>query len=105
MSAYRKSPEAIARLTPEQYRVTQESATERPGTGEHLHTTEPGIYVDIVSGEPLFASSSKFESGCAWPSFSTPIVPSEGERRVGHECVSTDRSRWGAYELKKKQKN
>src|SRR3546814_3645318 len=75
MSAYRKSPEAIARLTPEQYRVTQESATERPGTGEHLHTTEPGIYVDIVSGEPLFASSSKFESGCGWPSFSTPIVP------------------------------
>src|SRR3546814_10088598 len=62
MSAYRKSSEAIARLTPEQYRVTQESATERPGTGEHLHTTEPGIYVDIVSGEPLFASSSKFES-------------------------------------------
>src|SRR3546814_3496164 len=60
---------AIARLTPEQYRVTQEGATERPGTGEHLHTTEPGIYVDIVSGEPLFASSSKFESGCGWPSF------------------------------------
>src|SRR3546814_1533581 len=49
MSAYRKSPEAIARLTPEQYRVTQESATESPGTGEHLHTNEPGIYVDIVS--------------------------------------------------------
>src|SRR3546814_15193853 len=57
MSAYRKSPEAIARLTPEQYRVTQESATERPGTGEHLHTTDPGIYVEerksVVEGQRL----------------------------------------------------
>lgn len=73
MSDYRKTPEAIARLTPEQYRVTQESATERPGTGEHLHEERPGIYVDIVSGEPLFASSAKFESGCGWPSFTKPI--------------------------------
>lgn len=75
MTTYSKHPDAIARLTPEQYRVTQESATERPGTGEHLHTTEPGIYVDIVSGEPLFASSAKFESGCGWPSFTKPIEP------------------------------
>lgn len=73
MSDYRKTPEAIARLTPEQYRVTQESATERPGTGEHLNEERPGIYVDIVSGEPLFASSAKFESGCGWPSFTKPI--------------------------------
>ncbi|MGV8932185.1 MAG: peptide-methionine (R)-S-oxide reductase MsrB [Luteimonas sp.] len=75
MNAYRKSAEAIAKLTPEQFRVTQESATERPGTGEYLDNHAPGIYVDIVSGEPLFASSSKFESGCGWPSFSKPITP------------------------------
>ena len=75
MNEYRKSPEAIARLTTEQYRVTQESATERPGTGEYLHNKQAGIYVDIVSGEPLFASSSKFESGCGWPSFTRPIAP------------------------------
>ena len=70
---YRKTPEALARLTKEQYRVTQESATERPGTGEYLDNHEPGIYVDIVSGEPLFASSDKFESGCGWPSFTKPV--------------------------------
>ena len=75
MADYRKDPDAIARLTPEQYRVTQESATERPGTGELLHEKRAGIYVDIVSGEPLFASSDKFESGCGWPSFTKPIVP------------------------------
>jgi peptide-methionine (R)-S-oxide reductase len=73
MANYRKTPEAVASLSPEQYRVTQESATERPGTGEYLHNKEPGIYVDIVSGEPLFASSDKFESGCGWPSFTRPI--------------------------------
>jgi len=72
---YRKTPEAVARLSKEQYRVTQESATERPGTGEYLDNHEPGIYVDIVSGEPLFASSDKFESGCGWPSFTKPIEP------------------------------
>ena len=62
-------------LSPEQYRVTQQSGTERPGTGEHLDNKEPGIYVDIVSGEPLFASSDKYESGCGWPSFTKPIEP------------------------------
>ena len=74
MPDYRKTPEALARLTPEQYRVTQESATERPGTGALLAEKRPGIYVDIVSGEPLFASSAKFESGCGWPSFTKPIA-------------------------------
>jgi peptide methionine sulfoxide reductase MsrB len=52
---FSKDPEAIAKLSPDQYRVTQQSATERPGTGEHLYNKEPGIYVDIVSGEPLAA--------------------------------------------------
>ena len=75
MQKYSKDPEAIAKLTPEQYRVTQESATERPGTGAYLDNKKPGIYVDIVSGEPLFASSDKFDSGCGWPSFTKPIVP------------------------------
>lgn len=73
MTAYRKTEAAIARLSPEEYRVTQQNATERPGTGALLHNKEPGIYVDIVSGEPLFASSDKFESGCGWPSFTKPI--------------------------------
>lgn len=97
MSKYQKSEEAIAKLNAEQYRVTQQSGTEMPGTGEHLHNEEPGIYVDIVSGEPLFASSSKFESGCGWPSFTKPIDKhhvnelfddSHGMRRV--EVRSTD---------------
>jgi peptide-methionine (R)-S-oxide reductase len=75
MADYFKDESVIAQLTPEQYRVTQESATERPGTGALLNNKAPGIYVDIVSGEPLFASSDKFESGCGWPSFTKPIEP------------------------------
>ncbi|SFU97240.1 MULTISPECIES: peptide-methionine (R)-S-oxide reductase MsrB [unclassified Methylobacterium] len=73
MAAYNKTPEAVAALTPEQHRVTQQSGTERPGTGALLHNKEPGIYVDIVSGEPLFASSAKYDSNCGWPSFTKPI--------------------------------
>ncbi|MEB8388784.1 peptide-methionine (R)-S-oxide reductase MsrB [Rhodobacteraceae bacterium KMM 6894] len=75
MTAYTKDPDAIARLSPEEYRVTQQSGTERPGTGALLNNKAPGIYVDIVSGEPLFASGDKFESGCGWPSFTKPIEP------------------------------
>ena len=74
-TAYQKSQEAIAKLTPQQYQVTPQSGTERPGTGEYLHNKQPGIYVDIVSGEPLFASADKYESGCGWPSFTKPITP------------------------------
>ena len=74
MTTYRKDPDVIATLTPEQYRVTQQSGTERAGTGPYLDNKEPGIYVDIVSGEPLFASSDKYESGCGWPSFTKPIM-------------------------------
>ena len=72
---YGKSQEAIDRLTAEQRRVTQEAGTERPFTGEYNDHKEPGIYVDIVSGEPLFASSDKFDSACGWPSFTKPIEP------------------------------
>ena len=75
MREFRKNEEAIRKLAPEQYRVTQKGGTEAPGTGEFLANDEPGIYVDIVSGEPLFASSDKFESGCGWPSFTKPIEP------------------------------
>ncbi len=73
MTTYRKTEGAIKALTPEQYRVTQQNGTERPGTGEYEHNKAIGIYVDIVSGEPLFASSDKFDSGCGWPSFTKPI--------------------------------
>ncbi|MFT6901344.1 MAG: peptide-methionine (R)-S-oxide reductase [Cognaticolwellia sp.] len=73
MSQYTKSSDAIAALSAEQYRVTQESGTERPWTGELLENTSPGIYVDVVSGEPLFASADKFDAGCGWPSFTKPI--------------------------------
>ncbi len=72
--SYAKTEDAVARLTPEQYRVTQQNGTERPFTGEYDDHFEPGLYVDIVSGEPLFASSAKFASGCGWPSFSKPVV-------------------------------
>ena len=72
---YTKTDEAVGKLTPEQYRVTQENGTERPFTGEYHDNKRPGIYVDVVSGEPLFASADKFDSGCGWPSFTKPIVP------------------------------
>ncbi len=75
MHEFRKNPKVIANLTPEQYRVTQQSGTERSGTGIYLNNKQPGIYVDIVSGEPLFASTDKYESGCGWPSFTKPIDP------------------------------
>ena len=75
MTRFTKDPDAIARLTPEEFHVTQQSGTERPGTGKYLSNKALGIYVDIVSGEPLFASSDKFESGCGWPSFTKPIEP------------------------------
>lgn len=89
---YEKTDDAISRLTPEQFRVTQQDGTERPFTGEYDEHFEPGIYVDIVSGEPLFASSAKFNSGCGWPSFSKPIVPENvNERRdTSHGMIRTE---------------
>jgi peptide-methionine (R)-S-oxide reductase len=92
MPNYSKTPEAVAKLSPEQYRVTQQSATERPGTGAYLHNKEPGIYVDIVSGEPLFASSDKYESRCGWPSFTKPIEPANINelRDATHGMVRTE---------------
>lgn len=75
MPKYEKTDAAVSKLSLEEYRVTQQSGTERPGTGKLLKNKEPGIYVDIVSGEPLFASADKYESGCGWPSFTKPIEP------------------------------
>jgi len=90
--SYAKTEDALVRLTPEQFRVTQESGTERPFTGEYDAHYEPGIYVDVVSGEPLFASSSKFSSGCGWPSFSKPIVAEHVNelRDVSHGMVRVE---------------
>ena len=102
MADYFRDEAAIARLTPEQYRVTQQSGTERPGTGELLYNKRPGIYVDIVSGEPLFASSDKFESGCGWPSFTKPIEPAHVAELTdtSHGMVRTEvRSKHGDSHL------
>lgn len=92
MPDYHKRPEAVAALTPEQYRVTQESGTERAGTGALLHTRKPGLYVDVVSGEPLFASADKFDSHCGWPSFTRPIEPANVAelRDASHGMVRTE---------------
>jgi peptide-methionine (R)-S-oxide reductase len=75
MANYNKNPEAISQLSPEQYRVTQHDGTERPFQNAYWDNKEPGIYVDVVSGEPLFASIHKFESGTGWPSFTKPLEP------------------------------
>jgi peptide-methionine (R)-S-oxide reductase len=102
MSKYRKTAEAVSRLTPEQYRVTQRDGTEYPGTGEYLANEEPGIYVDVVSGEPLFASSDKFDSGTGWPSFIRPIeqVNVVELRDTAHDMTRTEvRSAFGNSHL------
>jgi peptide-methionine (R)-S-oxide reductase len=108
---FRKDPDAISRLTPEQFRVTQLGATEYPGSGEYLYHDEPGIYVDVVSGEPLFASSDKYHPGTGWPSFTRPIDPANvnelpdgvhtevrsvhGDSHLGHVFPDGPRDRGG----------
>jgi len=92
MPTYSKNPEALARLSPEQYRVTQQSGTEPPFQNDFWDHHEPGLYVDVVSGEPLFTSRDKFDSGCGWPSFTRPV---EAEyvienRDVTHGMVRTE---------------
>ncbi len=74
-TSYQKDPQAVSRLTDRQYQVTQEGATEPAFQNEFWDNKEPGIYVDVVSGEPLFASVSKYDSGSGWPSFTVPIEP------------------------------
>jgi peptide-methionine (R)-S-oxide reductase len=75
MTNYTKDADKVAKLTPEQYQVTQEAATEPPFRNEFWDHKEAGIYVDVVSGEPLFASTKKYDSGCGWPSFTAPLEP------------------------------
>ncbi|MGC2168730.1 MAG: peptide-methionine (R)-S-oxide reductase MsrB [Acidimicrobiales bacterium] len=75
MAQYTKDPEKVAQLTPNQYQVTQNAATEPPFRNEFWEHKEAGIYVDVVSGEPLFASTKKYDSGCGWPSFTAPLEP------------------------------
>ena len=102
MSGYRKTPEALARLSPLQRRVTQDAATERPFDNEFNAHKEAGLYVDVVSGEPLFTSMDKFESGCGWPSFSKPVESSNVvEKHDGsHGMIRTEvRSKHGDSHL------
>jgi len=82
MPNHGKNRETIAQLTPEQFRVTQEGGTERPFDNAFWDHNEPGIYVDIVSGEPLFSSLDKFEGGCGWPSFTRPLEGENVEERA-----------------------
>ena len=92
LAQYTKTKEAVSALSAEQYRVTQQSGTERAGSGQYLANKAPGIYVDVVSGEPLFASSDKYESGCGWPSFTKPIEPAHVTeiRDASHGMVRTE---------------
>ena len=89
---YRKDPQAISRLTPEQFKVTQKSATEPAFRNEFWDNHQPGIYVDVVSGEPLFASVDKYDSGSGWPSFTVPIEPGNvvQKRDFSHLMIRTE---------------
>ncbi|MGF1614962.1 MAG: peptide-methionine (R)-S-oxide reductase MsrB [Gammaproteobacteria bacterium] len=99
---YQKTPEAIRKLKPNQYEVTQNSGTEPPFQNEFWNHKEDGIYVDVVSGEPLFASTTKFDSGTGWPSFLQPIAPEYIIERAdrSHGMVRTEvRSKQGDSHL------
>lgn len=89
MSDYKDKEELKKKLTPIQYKVTQKNATERPGTGEYDQFFEDGIFVDVVSGEPLFSSNDKYDAGCGWPSFTKPIkkrtIKEKRDRKFGME--------------------
>ena len=89
---YRKDPDAIAELDARQYAVTQESATEPAFNNAFWDKKEAGIYVDVVSGEPLFASTGKFDSGCGWPSFTVPLEPANVVEKTDatHGMVRTE---------------
>lgn len=102
MSTYNKNPDAISRLSPEQYRVTQTNGTERPFNNVYWDNKEPGIYVDVVSGEPLFASINKFDSRTGWPSFTKSIEPENIVEKtdISHGTKRTEvRSRHGDSHL------
>jgi peptide-methionine (R)-S-oxide reductase len=89
---YEKTPENVARLTPEQYRITQENGTEPAFANEFWDNKDAGLYVDVVSGEPLFASTQKFDSHCGWPSFTAPLEPGHVIEKLdaSHGMVRTE---------------
>ena len=102
MPNYQKTSEAISRLSPEQYDVTQRNGTERPFKNAYWDNEQPGLYVDVVSGEPLFTSMDKFDSGCGWPSFTKPLEPENvlEKRDRSHGMIRTEvRSRAGDSHL------
>lgn len=87
MTTYTKPSDAELRqqLSPLQYEVTQHEGTERPFSNEYWNNHRDGIYVDVVSGEPLFSSLDKFESGTGWPSFTKPLEPENVDTRTDHK--------------------
>ncbi len=89
---YDRTEQALAALTPRQYRVTQENATEPAFANEYVDNKQPGIYVDVVSGEPLFASIHKYDSGSGWPSFTSPLEAANVIEKIdtGHGMVRTE---------------
>ncbi|WP_029137517.1 peptide-methionine (R)-S-oxide reductase MsrB [Nakamurella lactea] len=95
---YRKTPEALSRLTDHQYRVTQQGGTEPAFDNEYWDNHEPGIYVDVVSGQPLFSSNDKFDSGTGWPSFTRPIEEDAVRTRTdsSHGMIRTEALSAGA---------
>lgn len=99
---YRKTEEAVSKLTRAQYAVTQQDATEPPFRNEFWDHKDAGIYVDIVSGEPLFASSQKFDSHCGWPSYFEALEPGNivEKRDMSHGMIRTEvRSKHGDSHL------
>jgi methionine-R-sulfoxide reductase len=99
---YQKSEERIKELDPIQYSVTQNDGTERPFQNKYWDNKEEGIYVDVVSGEPLFASTDKFDSGTGWPSFTKPIdknfITEKSDRKLGMKRTEV-RSKYGDSHL------
>jgi peptide-methionine (R)-S-oxide reductase len=95
---YSKTPEAVSRLTPDQFQVTQEARTEPAFRNEYWDNHDDGIYVDVVSGQPLFSSVDKYDSGTGWPSFTRPIVADAivGVRDTSHGMVRTEARSSGA---------
>jgi len=99
---YERSPTKIESLTKLQYKVTQQDSTERPFSNEYWDNKADGIYVDIVSGEPLFSSKAKYESGTGWPSFYEPLVKDNIIEKVDKKLFSTRtevRSKYGNSHL------
>lgn len=92
MPNFKKDPDVISKLSAEQYQVTQRSGTEPPFENAFWNHKEAGLYVDVVSGEPLFTSLDKFDSGCGWPSFTKPVEAEHvvEKRDISHGMIRTE---------------